>query len=198
MSNNIADLTSCPVRVRVEVKDEAGNPTGRILEYQIHPLSFRDHGPIQRWIDEQTPDPFAAAWEAIERQRAKGEPFNVAQEQFILRNAAEMAMRPRNLIGTPVADALLTSAAGIERIIVAAIRKGDPSFDDAKADELMKHMSQLDLLKAYTATQMPLVISDPKATPLDVTPPSKPTGSGGSRRTRRAATARTGGKPSIR
>lgn len=193
---NLADLTSQPILLRVEVKDDRGDPTGEVLEYRIHPLNFGDQGVLQRWIDEQFPDPYDSAWEAIERRRATGQPFNTAQEQFILKNAAELALRPRNLIGTPEADRLLTSAEGLRRIIIAGIRKGDPAFDDAAADRLIKHMSQADLMRAYTATQMNLVISDPKAEPLDVRPRSRPTGGTGSRRTRRAAKAsRNGGKP---
>jgi hypothetical protein len=193
--NSLAELTSRPIALKVEVKDDRGEPTGEILEYLIHPLNFADHGGLQRWIDSQFPDPYETAWAAIERRRESGNPFNVAQEQFILKNAQEQALRPRNLIGTPEADRLLTSAEGLRRIIVEGIRKGDPSFDEAAADRLIAHMSQADLYRAYAGTQMNLVISDPKAEPLDVMPRSKPTGGGVSRRTRRAAKVhRNGGK----
>ncbi len=193
--NSLADLTSRPIPLSVPVKDDRGEPTGEMLEYLIHPLNFADHGDLQRWVDAQFPDPYETAWAAIERRRATGNPFNVAQEQFILKNAQEQALRPRNLIGTPDADRLLTSAEGLRRIIVAGIRKGDPSFDDAAADRLVAHMSQADLYRAYAGTQMNLVISDPKAEPLDVTPSSRPIGGGASRRTRRAAKAgRDGGR----
>ena len=193
--NSLADLTSAPVRLRVARKDEQGQPTGEVVEYWIHPLTFADHGALQRWVDEQFPDPFEAAWMAIQRQRDKGQPFNVAQEQFLLKTAAELAIRPRHLIGTPEADALLMSTEGLKRIILEGIRKGDPSFDLAAADRLVRDLSQLDLLRAYAATQMDLIMSDPKVPPLDVTPPSRPTGSTASRRTRRAKASRNGGGP---
>lgn len=193
MSNSLADLTGQPMRLRVAVRDEAGDPTGETLEYRVHPLDFGDIGALQRWIDAQSPDPYESAWEAIARQDAKGKPFNVAQQQFLLKNAAELAMRPANLIGTPEADRLLLSTEGLRQIILAGIRKGDPSFDGEAADRLVRSMTQADILRAYAASQMDLVISDPKAAPPAETPSRKPTGSGGSRRTRRAAKARRRG-----
>ncbi len=193
---SIADLTSRPILLRVDAKDDEGKPTGEVLEHWIYPLNFADHGDLQRWIDSQFPDPFRAAWDAIDAARERGKPFNVAQEQFMLKNAAELALKPRNLIGTPQADELLLSAEGIRRILLAGIKKGDPSFGDEDAAKLMRSMTSGDILKAYSGTQMNMVISDPKAPPLDVRPTSKPTGSTASRRTRRAAKARTGGKSS--
>lgn len=193
MSHSLADLTSQPITLRVAVKDDDGNPTTETLEYLVHPLDFSDIGALQRWIDQQFPDPYESAWEAIRRQESNGKPFNVAQQQFILKNAAELALRPANLIGTPEADRLLLSTEGLRQIILAGIRKGDPSFDEEKADRLLRSMTSMDIAKAYAATQMNMVVSDPKDTPLDVTPSTRPTGSGGSRRTRRAAKARQRG-----
>lgn len=195
--DSIADLTSAPIRLRVDVKGDDGKPTGEALEYDVHPLTLADVGVLQRWVDGQFPDPFEQAWEAIERQKAKNKPFNVAQEQFIIRTAQELAMRPRHLIGTPEADTLLLSTDGFRQIIVEGIRKGDPSFDEGKADALMKHMTQLDLVRALASTQMNLMVSDPKVMPPDETAKSRTTGGGGSRRARRAAKAhRDGGKSS--
>lgn len=193
---SIADLISRPILLRVEAKDDDGKPTGEVLEHWIHPLNFGDHGDLQRWIDSQFPDPYESAWNAIDKARTAGRPFNVAQEQFLLKNAAELALKPRNLIGTPAADELLLSAEGIRRILLAGIKKGDPSFDDEKAAKLLKSMTSGDIMQAYAATQINLVISDPKSSPLDVRPTTRPTGSTASRRTRRAAKARTGGKSS--
>jgi hypothetical protein len=193
MSNSIADLTSRPVKLRVAVKDDAGEPTGEVLEYTIYPLTFADQGNLQRWVDEQFPDPFDAAWEAINRAKVAGKPFNVAQEQFMLKNAAELAMNPRHLIGTPAADMLLFSEEGLKRIMIEGIRKGDSSFDEAAADRLLKHMDPGDAARVYGITQMNLVLNDPKAEPLDVKGSSRQTGASASRQTRRAAKARNGG-----
>jgi hypothetical protein len=198
--NNLADLTSRPVLLRVPVRDERGEPTGAVLEYRVSPLTYEDHGTLQRWVDAQFPNPFDQAWEAIQRARAKGQPFNVTQEQFLLKNAQELAARSRHPIGTPEADRLLWSDEGVKQILLVAIRKGDPSFDESKAAELVKHMTPADVQKAYIATQLDLVMHDPKDGPPDGSPRSRPDGPSTSRRTRRAAKAgaRTGGKSSIR
>jgi hypothetical protein len=193
MSNSIADLTSQPVPLKVEIKDDQGKGTGRFLEYLIYPLRFSEHGALQRWIDAQFPDPHRVAFEAIRTAKEMGAGLGVAQEQYLMRLASDQAMKPKHLIGTPVADELLLSLEGIRRILLEGIRKGDPTFDDAKVDELLKHMDQADYLIAYRATQMDLVIADPKSMPLDVKPSTRPTGSTVSRRTRRAAKVRSGG-----
>jgi hypothetical protein len=193
--SSIADLTSRPVPLKVEVRDDRGEPTGEVLEYLVYPLNFADQGDLQRWIDSQFPDPYDAAWSAINRQRDKGKPFNFAQEKLILQIAGEQAMKPRNLIGTPEADKLLTSLEGLKQIILIGIRKGKPDFADADADRLIQHMNQADIVRTYAATQISMVLDDPKAEPLDVKPKTRPNGSSTSRRTRRAATAkrRSGG-----
>jgi hypothetical protein len=196
--SNLADLTSRPTPIDVVVRDDEQRPTGEILHHLVYPLNFADLGELQRWIDSCFPDPYACAWDAIQRQRDKGQAFNVAQEQLILKNAGELALRPKHLIGTPEADMLLMSAEGMKRIIIAGIRKGDPTFDDAKAERLIQHMTQADIARAYVASQVPLVASDPKAMPPGAKPRSRPNGSSTSRRTRRAAKkqAWTGGKSS--
>jgi hypothetical protein len=195
MSSSLADLTSRPIQLRVEVKDDRGEPTGEILEYLVHPLSFGEDGELQRWIDSCFPDPYAKAWDAIQRQRDKGKPFNTAQEKHILSDAARLAMQPRHMIGTPEADELLMSIEGLKRVVLHGIRKGDPTFDEEKAERLVKHMDMVDIVKTYVATQVNMLISDPKAEPLDVKPTRRPNGSSTSRRTRRAQAkaSRTGG-----
>lgn len=194
--NNLADLTSRPTPIDVAVKDDEQRPTGEVLHYLIHPLNFADLGELQRWIDSCFPDPYDCAWDAIQRHRDKGQPFNTAQEQLILKNAGELAARPRHQIGTPEADMLLMSAEGMKRIVIAGIQKGDPTFDEAKAERLIRHMTQADIARAFVASQVPLVASDPKAMPPDARPRPRPNGCSTSRRTRRAAKeqARTGGK----
>jgi hypothetical protein len=190
MSNSIADLTNQPVLLAVEIRDPDGKGTGKFLEYLVHPLKFGEHGALQRWVDSHFPDPYKIAFEAIKTGREAGVNLGVAQEQYLLRLASEQAMQPKHLIGTPIADELLLSIEGTRQIILAGIRKGDPTFDDDKATELLKHMTEADIARAYRGTQMDLVVSDPKSTPLDVKPSTKLTGSTGSRRTRRAARAK--------
>ncbi len=195
--DDLATLLSQPALLQVTVRDEQGNPTGETISHRIHPLTFNDLAALQAWINAQFPEPYQSAWNAIQEAERSGKPFNVTQQQFILKNAAELATRPQHKLGTPDADQLLMSVEGFKQILMASIRKGEPSFDEAAAERLFKHMTQLDILKAYSDTQLNLVLSDPKATRLDVKTSGTPNGSTTSRRTRRAAQARarkTGGK----
>jgi hypothetical protein len=185
--NNLALLNNKPTRLRVEVKDDHGNPTGEVLEYNVHPLGYSDYGDLQKWINDQYPDPFDSARDAIGRAFKAGHPYNVEQEKFLLKNAAELALKPRHLVGTEEVDALVQSKEGQQIILLTAIRKGDPSFDEEKAARLCKHMTHFDVAKAMLATQYDLMRNDPKAQPLGGHSMTSTNGSSGSRRTRRAA-----------
>src|SRR5438067_1777413 len=191
--NDIASLTAQPVIIRVEVKDEQGQPTGEVLEYQVYPLKISDYGELQAWINRQFPDPFDSAWKAIEQARARERPFNVAQEQFLLKNAAELALRPEHKIGTTEATELLMSAEGTIQYLMVSIRKGDPEFSEADAQKLYDNMTPLDIIKAYMATQLNLVASDPKAPQIGEPLTPKPNGETTSPLPRADQTAPIGG-----
>ena len=96
--NSISSLTGQPRPLT------AGGQT-----YQIYPLTIDDLGQLQGWIDSHFPDPFQTVQAAI----AAGN-FNVTQQQFLLARAVEQSVRPRHLIGTPVADELLQSVEGLK------------------------------------------------------------------------------------
>ncbi len=196
--NDLATLTSQPVPLRVEVKDVTGKPTGEVLEYLIHPFVISDFGVMQSWIDRQFPDPFDNARGVIAKALEDGKPFNVAQEQFLLRTASELAIRSRRLIGTPDADVLMMSLEGALQVIELSIRKGDPTFDKDKARRLYDNMTSADFVKLYQYTQVQYVVSDPKASQPDEMKPSDSNGDSMSRRHRRAQakTRRNGGKSS--
>lgn len=191
--SSLAVLNGRPQRLRVPVRDEEGQETGDMLEHLVHPLTYGDLATLQTWIDQQFPCPFEQAATAIRQASSAGKPFTVAQEQFLLKNAAELASRPRHLIGSEPADALLLSVDGFRQILVAAIRKGDATFDAAAADRLFQHMTQADLAKVLFATEIALVVNseDPKAGPPAGNEKTRPTGGTGSRRSRRAAKARS-------
>jgi len=188
--NDLAFLNNKPTTLRVEVKDDHGEPTGEILEYKVHPLGYDDYGDLQAWINAQFPDPFDSARDAIQKAVKVGKPYNVEQEKFLLKNAAELALRPRHLVGTEEVDALMQSKEGQKIILLTAIRKGDPTFDEEKAERLCKHMTHFDVAKAWLATQYDLMRNDPKAEPLDDNLTKNGSGSSESRRNRRAAKAK--------
>ena len=149
---------------------------------EIHPLTINDLGGLQKWVDDQFPCPIALAKAAIDRGN-----FNVAQQQYLLKTALEQASRPKHLIGTPEADALLFSTEGIKQVMLLAIRKGDPGFPEERIAEVVAAMNQIDISRTFAATGLDMVAADPKApTPPDARP-SKPSGSTTSRRDIRAA-----------
>src|SRR5271166_227853 len=187
--NDLAFLNNKPTTLRVEVKDDHGEPTGEILEYKVHPLGYDDYGDLQAWINSQFPDPFDSARDAIQKAVKVGKPYNVEQEKFLLKNAAELALKPRHLVGTEEVDALVQSKEGQKIILLTAIRKGDPSFTAEKAEQLCKHMTHFDVAKAWLGTQYDLLRNDPKAEPLNGHSTKSTVGSSGSRQTRRAAKA---------
>ncbi len=188
--NDLATLTSQPVFLRVEVKDSTGKPTGEVLEYMIHPFVMSDFGLMQVWIDRQFPDPFDNARNVIQSALAAGKPFNVAQEQYLLKTASELAIRAKRLIGTPEADTLLMSLEGALQIMEISIRKGDPTFDQEKAKRLYENMTSADFVKLYQQTQVQYVVSDPKVFQPDERKPSDSNGDSMSRRHRRARKAK--------
>jgi hypothetical protein len=192
--NDLASLLSQPVTLQVAVKDSDGKPTGETLEYKVHPLTYGELAALQGWVDSQFPDPYQTAWDAIQRARERGQPFNVTQEQYILRQAMDQAINSRRRIGTPEADELLLSPAGFCQVMLLGIRKGKPDFSDEDARRLFEHMTQMDIVRVYTATQVNMVVSDPKATRSDRQRNARLNGSSTSRRTRRAKKApQTGG-----
>ena len=185
--NDLAFLNNKPTTLRVEVKDDHGEPTGEILEYKIHPLGYADYGELQAWINDQYPCPFENARNAIQAAIKAGHPFNIEQEKYLLKNAAELALKPRHLVGTEEVDSLVQSKDGQAIILLTAIRKGKPDFTAEDADRLLKHMTHFDVAKAWIATQYDLMRNDPKAEPLNGNSTKSTPGSSASRRTRRAA-----------
>lgn len=138
-----------PLRVRVD---------GAVREYLIHPLTIDDFAALQVWIDRQFPDPFDVVSSAI----AKGD-YTVAQQQYLLDRALVESTRGRHAIGTPEGDRMLFSLEGTVQMLLASIRKGDPSFSEDDARTLRKWLSLADLQALYVLTGAALVTGDPKA-----------------------------------
>lgn len=153
--NNLATLTGQPQTLRVDGE-----------EYQVYPLTFADLGKLQKWIDDQFPDPFEVVSKAI-----KSGNFNYAQQQFMLDKAIDKATKPKHLIGSPEADELLLSAEGYKQVLIHSIRKGDPGFSDEDARSLFEKMTQADVMKLQSASNLDLVANDPKDMPPHDTNP---------------------------
>ncbi len=186
--NDLASLTNQTTTIRIAVTDDDGNPTGEILEYKVHPLTYNDWGKIQAWVNDQFPNPFDTARDAITKAAKDGRPYNIEQEKFLLKNAAELALKPRNLIGTPETTSLLFTIEGSKHLLLNAIH--DPDFTPEKAERLLKYMTPMDIVKIELATQLNMVIDNPKAEPLNGNSTKSTDGSSASRRTRRAAKAK--------
>jgi hypothetical protein len=170
---SLASLTAQPRKLTV-----AGH------EYLLHPLTLDDLGRLQGWIDSHFPDPFQVVGKAITTGN-----YNVAQQQYLLSQALERAVRPRNLIGTPEADRLLQTVDGTVQMLLLSIRKGRPEFTDAEAAELTRNLGLGDVQAAFAVTGVSMVMGDPKAE----TPTLKPSGNLTSRSRRRARKGSTGG-----
>ena len=160
--NSISSLTGQPRPLSV-----AGQT------YQLFPLTLDDLGQLQSWVDSHFPDPYQQAANALATGR-----FNVAQQQYLLKIAAELSVRPRHLIGTPQADELLQSVEGIKRLLVLSIRKGRPEFSDDDAAQLYHDLGLGDVQAAFAATGVEAVMGDPK----DERKTPRPNGSTTSRR----------------
>lgn len=165
--NDLATLNKKPRPITVD---------GRT--YLLYPLTLGDYGEIQAWIDSQQPDPYAAAAAAL-----RSGMFTQAQQQFILRSAAEVAATRRALIGTPEADAIIESPAGVKFWLSASIRKGDPSFSDDDAAALFDRMTLAEIRQVTALTEVEHVLTgegaDPKAAAGETTPPGTTTHSSG-------------------
>jgi hypothetical protein len=146
--NGISSLTRQPRPLKVAGLDET---------YLLHPLTIDDVGRLQGWIDAQFPDPFAVAQRAIDRGN-----YTVLQQQYLLKLAMESATQPGHPIGTPEADHLLQSMEGFKELLKLSIRKGKPEFSDEDAQRLFMHCGLADLQAVYAATEVEIVMGDPK------------------------------------
>jgi hypothetical protein len=172
-----------------DLKTLTAQPSPVVIDgetYVVHPLSMDDWGALQAWLDEQHANPFEVVKAAI-----AGGGFTVVQQQYMLDKALERAMKPRCKIGSLEADELLTSMEGYAQVLYLSVRKGRPDFTKADALELAAKLAAVDMTQVGHASTMNMMVSDPKDEPLNVTPPSKRSGSAASGRRRKPI--RTGG-----
>ncbi len=164
--DDLSTLTGQPQTLKVAGK-----------EYKVYPLTLADFGKLQAWVDAQSPNPLAEVKRAI----ALGD-FPFAQQKYMLELAMEKATKVKPKIGQPEADELLVTMEGYKQIILLSIRKGNPSFSEAEAQELFEKMSVADIAQLQSATNMDMVVSPnpkddrPEDPPLEIfaVPPTKP------------------------
>jgi hypothetical protein len=172
MTNDLATLNGRP-RVHLRVAGES---------YAVWPLTLAELGELQSWVDAQYRDPIDLVRDKL------GSGMTMAQEQYLLKTALELASRPRALIGTPEADALLRSSEGVKQVLWRSIAKGRPGFAEADAARIFAALTPFELAAAMAESGVDAVTSDPKAPPADgptATPrPADPPSTGGPSTTR--------------
>lgn len=126
--------------------------------HDLAPLTFEDYGDLQAWLDAQWPDPFALA----RGQMASGE-FSLAQQQFLLRVALELAAKPKPKLGTEDADALVRSVEGQREVLYLSIRKAEPGFTRDDAARFHAKLAEGEQARAMALSEADRVAGDPKA-----------------------------------
>jgi hypothetical protein len=164
----IADLAGTPMRI------VAGGEA-----HEFHPLTVADMGDLQAWVDGQFPDPFDVA----RRQIARGD-MPQAQQRYILELAMNAAVRAPHLIGTPEADALISSADGLVYMLYLGVRKAEPDFTVEDARAFAEKMNAADAAATRDKSGIDLV--------SDATPPKATAGKRTPRRPAAAAADSTG------
>lgn len=168
--NDLKTMTAAPSPVVVDGET-----------YMVHPLTMKDWGAIQSWLDAQYANPFEVVKSAI----ALGG-FTVEQQKHMMNRALEEAMKPKCKIGSLEADELLTSMEGYAQVLYHCVRKGRPEFTEDDALELAAKLAAVDMTQVGHVSTMNMVVQDPKDEPLNVTPPLKKSGSAASRRRRKS------------
>lgn len=144
--DDLASLTAQPRRLRLGGK-----------EYLLHRLTIDDFGALQEWINEQYPDPIELAAEHLDSSTP------VAVQKHLLSEALALAAKPKPRIGMAEADALLQSVEGVMECLYLSIRKGDARFTRDEARKVFGSLSIEDIGRVMQATEVELVLSDPKA-----------------------------------
>jgi hypothetical protein len=129
--NDLATLTAQPRTLDVG---------GRA--YQVHPLTLDDLGALQKWVNDQLPDPLALV-------RGQLDGFSPEQQKFLLKEAIDAARRGKPRLGTPEADALTGSLEGLRELLFLAIRRGDPAFTREAAAGLCGQLTMTDLAAVF-------------------------------------------------
>lgn len=106
--------------------------------YQLYDLSWHDLATLQAWVDSKYRDPRELVTEHL---LGIGARLPIEVQKFMVREAIEMARRPKPLLGMAEASAQLLSVEGLQQIVLLSIRKGDPTFSDADAEALFRKLT---------------------------------------------------------
>jgi hypothetical protein len=128
--DSIAHLTDQPAPLTVG---------GKV--YQVHTLTFRDFGKLQKFLDERAPNPLAAIKDHI-----AGFPPEV--QRYMVDKAMADARKGGPKIGTPEASEQLNSAEGVAEVLYLAISRGDAGFTRDDAAALLAEVHPLDAARA--------------------------------------------------
>lgn len=123
-------------------------------------------GELQQWIDKQFPDPIRAIIPHLTAM-----PVEVAK--FAMREAQQMAARPRLKLGLAEADILLVTNEGLFEVAYLAIKAGDPSFARSEWDALRDRLTP-DMLRSAAVVDSTGLFRRPGDPPPD--PDSRPKG----------------------
>jgi hypothetical protein len=116
----------------------SGRPTPMVVggkTYLLHDLAFSDLDELQAWIDTRFRDPQEMTSEHL---LGTGARLPVEIKKFMVREAMEMARKPKPQLGMKEATAQMLSVEGLKKILLISIRKGDPTFSDEDAAELFR------------------------------------------------------------
>lgn len=115
------------------------------VTYGIHPMTLKDFGFIESWLDDQVNRQVPGAYDGL-KELLPGLP--IPSQQFLLREIAQQAGRRKTCpIASPEADALLSSYAGATELFHVRVRRGDPTMTREKAAEIVGRFSQDDLIR---------------------------------------------------
>lgn len=104
--------------------------------YKVYPLTFDDLGELQAWVNSEIPDPFDAVTASPGFAR-----LNVEAQKFAIRCAVELASKGKRRLNSPEAAELVASPEGVMQLLYLMVRRGDPSFTEADAAELVRKVT---------------------------------------------------------
>lgn len=116
--------------------------------YSVRFLNFRELASVSAWIEEHVPSPYARAAQALTQLRASGKAPDSATEELLLDHAANAMLSWPPRVGTkPWFDALDGAEGGLVELIYTILSKTVPSFDRAKAQELIDKLNAEEILE---------------------------------------------------
>lgn len=116
--------------------------------YSVRFLNFRELAPISAWIEEHVPSPYARAAQALAQLRANGKAPDAATEELLLDHAANQTLVWPPRVGSKSwFDALDGVDGGLVELVYTILSKTIPTFDRAKAQELVDKMATTEFME---------------------------------------------------